>query len=238
MSGIVLFEGIRLRRAGIPRAGLHFRRPVPVPERQVVETGLLSPFRLDARGRVAGAEVFDASVRQADADNIRGSKVRCDVTGRVPALIFATDGGGENGGVCAFRPLGSDKNRVLLQNHVDVIGRPLLKEIAAVDAGRATGEVVVARQDVDRDVDFREALAGPAHDIVPDGVIVEKVARDQDEVCLVLIGDLADAAHRLLPGFPKLGLGAAGGPVEGFPDLKVGGVDEAYHRAFSKGGSV
>jgi hypothetical protein len=52
-----------------------------------------------------------------------------------------------------------------------------LEEGAVVHAGRAAGKVVIAGQDVDRHVDFRKPLAGAVHDVVPDGVVVEKNPR-------------------------------------------------------------
>jgi hypothetical protein len=151
------------------------------------------------------------------------------VARRVATLTFALDGSWKDRGTCAPKPSASDENRILFQNHINVIRPSLLKEIASIDARGDTSEVMIPWQNVNRHVDFGKALAGAAHDIVPDGVVVEQITRNQDEVHLVLTGYCSNSVDGPLAGILKLRPGSGGGPIERFADLKVSCVKEAGH---------
>ena len=88
---------------------------------------------------------------------------------------------------------------------------------------------MIARDEKDRDGERFEHVEGPASHVAVHGVIVEQVARDQDEIDLAGPGQVADFLQGLEAGFANL-FGDLGREArEAKPEMQVGRVQKRNH---------
>jgi hypothetical protein len=173
-------------------------------------------------------------VGHADSKRVGGllhPKIRVEVSRWVPSFVLALHRCGEKENVFvrgrfSFRP---NDVRLRLVEHNYVVGLLVKKAVPSVYAGRSPGEVVVSGEDVDRNLNVRETLAGSSYDVVSDGIVVEEVTRNDHELCSMFFGYIADPADHFFSGLLKRALRPLSGPVERSANLEIRSMQKSDH---------
>ena len=221
-----------LRRAGVPHpsAAADLGARMLVTQRHVMQCTacqrVVERGEPDQRGFVAiGVEHVDATVGEEDAS--RGPRFEADedLGDQVGGGRLGTPWRGDD-----LEPRSHLVHAGAVEHH-DVV-RALGGEQRAGVHRRRVQRVVIARQQVHRNVDGTHGFQGLADDLRGELIVFEHVTGDHDELGAHLDRQRAESGHRVAAGGRIPRLGVAGKEVPGHAQLPVGGVQESHPDPF------
>ena len=219
-------EIVDLGRPGVPGRVRRTLRAVPVPERQVVQSGATRAIGgEDVVAAVAGvAEAAHRPVREADPAYPRCRRHVVEPPRRIGGRVSLGQHRRQQQGS------GAERNRFGHDVEVHVVGRAAAP--GTVERTARPMRIVVARDQVPGDRVLRpHALERRAEQAIARHVGVPYVARDHDQGHAFRAGQRSHRVDRVEPGFREHRERRVVGEAEHAADLPIGTVDEP-HAAF------